>query len=96
VEPWSARLWYAYADTVLALGRPDEAREWFAAAATVDRDGETDAAERVLELDGVEILADEDDLIEATAGEGTAGEDTAGEDTRPQERDAPGQSGSSA
>ena len=61
IEPWSARLWYAYADVLLALGREDEARDWFGAAATVDADGSTDADERVLELDGVEILADEDE-----------------------------------
>ena len=58
VEPWSPRVWYAYADTLLALGRIDEARDWFAAAAAIDDDGGTDADERVLELDGVEILTD--------------------------------------
>lgn len=44
-EPWSARLWYAYADTLAELGRDAEAREWFGAVADID-DGETDAAER--------------------------------------------------
>lgn len=42
----SSRLWYAYADTLAAMGRQDEAREWFAAAAGQDPDEETDAAER--------------------------------------------------
>ena len=44
-------------------GRADEAREWFARAAEADEDAETDAAERLLELDGVVIddLDDEDD-----------------------------------
>src|SRR5207249_1418099 len=36
VQPWTARLWYAYADTLLALGRTDEARDWFVAAASID------------------------------------------------------------
>jgi tetratricopeptide (TPR) repeat protein len=56
VEPWTPRLWYAYADTLLALGRTDEARDWFVATASVDEDGSTDADERVLELDGVTVL----------------------------------------
>ena len=50
---WAARLRYAYADALLAAGRRDEAREWFARAAAVDEDQLTDAAERLLELDGV-------------------------------------------
>lgn len=49
-QPWSARLWYAYADALLAVGRQAEAVEWFAAVAAID-DGETDAEERLLELD---------------------------------------------
>ena len=60
VEPWSPRLWYAYADMLLAVGRDDEARDWFLAAAAADEDGVTDADERVLELDGVQVLADEE------------------------------------
>lgn len=52
-RPWAARLWYAYADMLLAAGRSDDAREWFAAAAEADVDGETDADERLLQLDGV-------------------------------------------
>ena len=58
---WAARLRYAYADALLAAGRRDEAREWFARAAAVDDDQLTDAAERLLELDGVTIEGDEDD-----------------------------------
>ena len=49
LEPWTPRLWYAYADALLAAGRRTEAREWFAATATVD-DGETDAEERLADL----------------------------------------------
>jgi len=73
VRPWSARVWYAYADLLLAAGREDEARDWFLAAAGADPDGTTDADERLLELDGIEILADEellpdqdDDTLEPT------------------------------
>ena len=76
VEPWSPRLWYAYADVLLALGREEEARDWFAAAASVDPDGATDADERVLELDGVAVLADEDE-------EPDQDEPTDSEDDRP-------------
>ncbi len=49
------RLHYAYADTLLALGRVDEAREWFEKAAVGDVDLETDAVERLEELDGVSV-----------------------------------------
>ncbi|MEU8081085.1 Replicase polyprotein 1ab [Catellatospora citrea] len=59
-EDWSPRLRYAYADSLLASGRTEEAREWFAKAAAADTDAVTDAAERLLELDGVEI-EDEDE-----------------------------------
>ena len=61
-RPWAARLWYAYADALLAAGRTDEARTWFGKVADVDVDGQTDAGDRVLELDGVvlEDLAEED------------------------------------
>ena len=38
-----------------ALGREDEAREWFAKAAEGDTEGETDAVERLEELDGVDV-----------------------------------------
>lgn len=61
-RPWAARLWYAFADALLTAGREDEAREWFGKTADVDDEGQTDAADRVLELDGV-VLEDlgEDD-----------------------------------
>jgi tetratricopeptide (TPR) repeat protein len=63
LRPWSARLFYAYADALLAAGRADEARDWFSRAAEVDTDGETDAADRLDELDGIEFedLAEPDD-----------------------------------
>jgi tetratricopeptide (TPR) repeat protein len=55
VRPWSARLFYAFADALLAAGRADEARDAFARAAEADPDGETDAANRLDELDGIEF-----------------------------------------
>ncbi|WP_435832760.1 tetratricopeptide repeat protein [Micromonospora wenchangensis] len=60
-EPWTARLRYAFADALLAVDRREEAREWFSRAADVDTDGETDAPERLLELDGVVIEGDDED-----------------------------------
>jgi tetratricopeptide (TPR) repeat protein len=62
-EPWVARLRYAYAGALLAVGRREEAREWFARAAEVDEEAATDAAERLLDLDGV-ILDDREDETE--------------------------------
>jgi tetratricopeptide (TPR) repeat protein len=53
-EPWLARLRYAYADALEAAGRRDEAYRWFARAAEVDLDEETDAVERLAELEGGE------------------------------------------
>ncbi|WP_408632000.1 tetratricopeptide repeat protein [Micromonospora siamensis] len=75
-EPWTARLRYAYADALLAVGRREEAREWFSRAADVDAEGETDAAERLLELDGVVIEGDDEDEEsgeEIAAGPATLG-----------------------
>lgn len=51
--PWSARLFYAYADNLAAAGRLDEAIRWFLTAAQADDDEETDAAERAVELGAV-------------------------------------------
>ncbi len=61
VQPWTARLRYAYADALLAAGREGEAREWFAKAVEADKDGSTDASDRLAEMDGVEFV---DALIE--------------------------------
>jgi tetratricopeptide (TPR) repeat protein len=49
-RPGSARLWYAYADTLAAAGQREEAAQWFAASAAADIDGELDAADRAGEL----------------------------------------------
>jgi tetratricopeptide (TPR) repeat protein len=55
LRPWSARLFYAYADALLAADRTDEARDWFARAAEADTEGETDADDRLNELDGIDF-----------------------------------------
>jgi tetratricopeptide (TPR) repeat protein len=62
-KPWSARLFYAYADALLDAGRTEQAREWFARAAAADHDEQTDAAERFDDLDDIVIddLSDEDE-----------------------------------
>jgi tetratricopeptide (TPR) repeat protein len=56
------RLHYAYADVLLGLGREEEAREWFVKAMKGDTEGETDAVERVEELDGIELDLGEDEI----------------------------------
>jgi Tetratrico peptide repeat len=65
--PYAARLRYAYADGLLTVGRREEAREWFSRAVDADEDGATDAAERLLELDGIVLEGDEDVEEEETA-----------------------------
>ena len=45
-----ARLFYAYAETLLALGRTEEAVQWFVHSAAADVDGVTDAEDRIEEL----------------------------------------------
>jgi tetratricopeptide (TPR) repeat protein len=68
IRPWSARLFYAYADALLDAGRDQEARAWFGQAAAADTEDETDAAERCEEIDELMIddLADvEDDADDA-------------------------------
>ncbi len=61
VRPWSARLFYAYGDALLAADRPEEARDAFLRAVEADPDGNTDAAERLDELDGITFGDLEDD-----------------------------------
>lgn len=46
----TARLFYAYAETLLAVGRSQDALQWFINAAAADVDGVTDAEERITEL----------------------------------------------
>jgi hypothetical protein len=69
-EPWAARLFYAYADALLAKGDEAGALIWFGHAADADLDGETDAGERLSELDGlvmVDLLEGEDEGEDAGA-----------------------------
>ena len=66
IEPWTARLRYAYADALLEADREAEAREWFARAAEADSDGITDAEDRIAALDGV-VFGEEDEDGEAAS-----------------------------
>jgi len=50
-EDWVVRLRYAYADTLVAAGRREEAVEWFHRTVGVDGNEITDAAERAAELE---------------------------------------------
>ena len=72
-RPWAARLWYAYADALAAAGRTDQARSWFEKVVQIDPDGQTDAGDRLLELDGI-VLDDEADEADLT----DAGDDATG------------------
>jgi tetratricopeptide (TPR) repeat protein len=76
VRPWSARLFYAYGDALLAAGRAEEARDAFARAAEADPDEETDAADRLDELDGIEF----EDLAEFADDHDVEAEDGSAED----------------
>jgi tetratricopeptide (TPR) repeat protein len=49
-DPWSGRLFYAYADNLAAAGRTEDAVRWFLNAAEADDEELTDAAERAIEL----------------------------------------------
>ena len=63
-QPWAARLFYAYAEALLAKGDEGGALTWFGQAANADVDGETDADERLSELDGLvltDLLGDDED-----------------------------------
>jgi tetratricopeptide (TPR) repeat protein len=46
----AARLFYAYAETLLALDRNQDALQWFINATAADAEGLTDAEERITEL----------------------------------------------
>jgi tetratricopeptide (TPR) repeat protein len=89
VQPWTARLRYAYADALIGAGRADEARDWFAKAAEADQNGSTNAAERLAEIDGIEFVdaldpdievdddadADDEAVTMVTAGSKRDGDD---------------------
>ncbi|MGI3784380.1 MAG: hypothetical protein ACRYG2_26775 [Janthinobacterium lividum] len=76
----AARLRYAYADALLQTGATDEARRMFAEAAKRDPEQETDALQRLEELDGLTLdLGDLDELEPSTAEPEDTAQDT--EDT---------------
>ncbi len=86
-DPWSPRLFYAYADNLLAAGRESDALEWFVHAVDADELGETDAAERMAELtgepidDGGVVFQGEAEVdLADVAGADVAGADVAGAD----------------
>jgi tetratricopeptide (TPR) repeat protein len=90
VQPWTARLRYAYADVLLAAGREDEAREWFAKAVESDKDGTTDASDRLAEMDGVEfvdVLADESETDSERDSESDITPASAKDDSEKSEKD---------
>jgi tetratricopeptide (TPR) repeat protein len=70
IAPWSARLRYAYAVALLAADRVTEATEWFHRAAAVDATSVTDAAERVLELEGLAVMDAEESSEDEETGAG--------------------------
>ncbi|MCC3779116.1 hypothetical protein K6I33_004605 [Streptomyces sp. UNOB3_S3] len=87
VQPWTARLRYAYADALLEVGRENEAREWFAKALEADQGGMTNASDRLAELDGLEFTdALEEDSADESAEKGTEdkAESETAEDAEPQ------------
>ncbi|WP_329460410.1 tetratricopeptide repeat protein [Streptomyces sp. NBC_01497] len=87
VHPWTARLRYAYADALLAAGREDEAREWFARAIEADKDGSTDASDRLAALDGIEFVDAMED--EDSDDESPEGRDDAAAEEDDDRQDAP-------
>jgi tetratricopeptide (TPR) repeat protein len=89
LRPWSVRLFYAYADALEEAGREEEASDWFARAAAADRDGDTDAAERYAELEGLHILDTEEDEDDAeTLAEETEQTETVDDAASPEVADA--------
>ncbi|MFJ4843443.1 hypothetical protein [Streptomyces sp. NPDC088746] len=89
VHSWTPRLRYAYADALLEAGREDEAREWFGKALEADKDGATDASDRLAELDGVEFVdaLGDDDEHAGEAGRIVEARATEAQDTDDEDRD---------
>lgn len=52
VAAWTPRLWYAYAEALVADGQVESAIQWFASAAAIDAYDETDAEARLAQLSG--------------------------------------------
>jgi len=70
---YTPRLRYAYAAALLDARRRDEALVWFARAADSDQDGETDAEERLAELQGI-VITDLDEDADDNGGDAPAAE----------------------
>jgi tetratricopeptide (TPR) repeat protein len=89
LRPWSARLFYAYGDALLAAGRPEAAREAFSRAVVADEEEQTDALSRLDELDGVtlEDLEDYEDEDEADLDDEADVTDEADEDDEDEAED---------
>jgi hypothetical protein len=87
-RPWSARLFYAYGEALLAAGRTEAAREAFSRAVVADEVEETDALARLDELDGISVtdLEDDEDEDEETLDD-RAGTDNLDEDTDEEDDD---------
>ena len=79
-RPWSARLFYAYGEALIAAGRTEAAREAFSRAVVADEDEQTDALARLDELDGINVTdleddEDDDDLDDEHRDEGDEDDD---------------------
>jgi len=61
--PWLARLRYCYADILAERNQLDQAATWFTLAAAVDADDDTDAADRLLELQGIALYSEGTEAI---------------------------------
>jgi len=96
-DPWSARLFYAYAQALAQAGRATEAREWFAAAAAADTEGETDAAERIGSSSAATVIADspaaDDVVVYDTLEDAAASHGAAARVSRRSSRSRPGRQG---
>ncbi|WP_216593629.1 hypothetical protein [Arsenicicoccus sp. oral taxon 190] len=74
-KPWYPRLAYAYAEALLALGDEAGATQWFHRSADADHEGETDADERLAELEGYSFTdlldgVEDEDGVEVELGDG--------------------------
>jgi tetratricopeptide (TPR) repeat protein len=86
IRPEHARLYYAYADALLAAGHAEEARDWFGRAAAADIHGETDADERVEALDDLDLEDLAADYADLAAGEPTDHDGLVATDYPPESR----------
>lgn len=71
IGDWTPRLWYAYAEALLAIGDREGAIRWFTSTSMID-DGGTDAASRVAELENsVEEPVVEEPVVEEPVVDGS-------------------------